>query len=167
MKVLYIVRHAKSSWDYQDLSDFERPLTARGRRDAPFMAGIIREQNEPPLVIVSSSALRAVTTARTFATELGLPQASMVVTNALYEAGTQDALQIVQAIDDNVKTAMVVGHNPTLTSLVNYLSDVQLENIPTCGCVKIVFSDAEHWSDIAQSSGKLTMFEYPKKYFPE
>lgn len=167
MKVLYIVRHAKSSWDYQELSDFERPLTARGRRDAPFMAGIIREQNEPPFAIVSSSALRAVTTARTFATELGLPLSSMIVTNALYEAGTQDALNVVHHIDDAVKTAMIVGHNPTLTSLVNYVSDFQLENIPTCGCVKLVFPDAEHWNDIASNSGKLTMFEYPKKYFPE
>lgn len=167
MKVLYIVRHAKSTWDYQELSDFERPLTARGRRDAPVMAGIIREQNEPPILIISSSALRAVTTARTFATELGLPLASMIVTNALYEAGTQEALQVVHGIDNDVKTAMVVGHNPTLTSLVNYLSDFKLDNIPTCGCVKLVFPEAERWTDIAQVTGKLTMFEYPKKYFPE
>ncbi|MDZ4745897.1 MAG: histidine phosphatase family protein [bacterium] len=167
MKVLYIVRHAKSSWDYSELSDFERPLTARGRRDAPFMAGIIREQNEPPFVIVSSSALRAVTTARTFATELGLPLASMVITNALYEAGTQEALNVVHRIDNNVKTAMIVGHNPTMTSLVNTISDIQLENIPTCGCVKIAFPNADVWTDIDKSSGKLMMFEYPKKYFPE
>lgn len=167
MKVLYVVRHAKSSWDFQELSDFERPLTARGRRDAPFMAGIVREQNEQPFAIVSSSALRAVTTARIFAEELGLPLSSMVITNALYEAGMQDALRVAHGIDDSVKTAMIVGHNPTLTSLVNYIGDFKLDNIPTCGCVKLVFSEAEHWSDIAPATGKLTMFEYPKKYFPE
>lgn len=157
------MRHAKASWDYPDLSDFERPLTARGRRDAPLMAGVIREQNDPPTLIVSSSALRAVTTARVFAEELAIPLASMLVTNELYEATTRDAMSVIHALDEGVQTVMLVGHNPTWTTLVNFLSDRGIDELPTCGCVKLVFPDAKRWTDIDQKTGQVMLYEYPQR----
>jgi phosphohistidine phosphatase len=163
LKILYIVRHAKSGWDNPDLSDFERPLTARGRRNANSMSALISEQNDPPTLIVSSSALRAVTTARIFSENLGLPLESMVITNALYEATTRDTLDVVHAIDDAVDSAMVVGHNPTQTAFVNFLSDKLIDEMPTCAVAKLRFADAKRWNDITQKSGTLVLFEFPQK----
>lgn len=167
MKTLYCVRHAKSSWDYPELSDFERPLSARGRRDAPFISRIVSEQTPKPELIVTSSALRTVYTARIFSEELGIPQENMRVTNELYEADIERMLSLVQSIGDEYSSVMLVAHNPTLTEFVNLICDFELENIPTSGVVRISFSNKKNWVSIEPKSGKLVGYEYPKKYAQE
>lgn len=163
MKVLYIVRHAKSGWDNPMLSDFERPLTARGHRDAPVMAGIVSGQANPPTLIVSSSALRAITTARAFSSVLGLPLDMMLIKNALYEASTDDVLRVVRSFDDSHDVVMLVGHNPSVSSVVNNFSNTIVDEMPTCSVAKLVFKDALKWSDIGDRTAKLEMFERPKR----
>lgn len=163
MKKLFLVRHAKSSWSEPGLSDFERPLNSRGKRDAPFMGKLLKEKNILPDKIISSAAIRAYTTARTIATEINYPIEKIETSNDIYEAGASEILNIIQSVDDNIKTLMLFGHNPGFTSLSNYLSDRQVDNIPTCGISCIEF-DVDSWKNVNINQGKLTAFEFPKKY---
>lgn len=167
MFTMLVARHAKSSWDYPELSDFERPLSARGRRDAPLMAAILRDEPERPDVIVTSSAVRAVTTARVMAQLLDLPMHDMIISNALYDATADELITLVREIDDAFRCAMVVGHNPALTQFVNIVGDTELENVPTCGVVTLAFPSLRSWRDIGVRTGNVRSFDYPRKYYRE
>lgn len=163
MKTLYLNRHAKSSWENISLSDFERPLNKRGERDAPLMGEILREKIKAPEVIYSSPALRAITTAHIIAAKLEFNINNIIEKQKIYDSAISDILRIVNSTDDKYKRIMIFGHNPTFTMLSNYLSDKSIDNIPTCGFVQIDF-DVSKWNDIEGRTGKLILFEYPKKY---
>jgi phosphohistidine phosphatase len=164
MKTLLLLRHAKSSWSDSTLSDFELPLNKRGHRDAPFMGKLMHEQGMHPDIIVSSPANRALATARLVATELDYPYEDLLIAEDLYETGLDDYLQTIVTLDDSYGSALIIGHNPTLTTLAEYLSDLQLDNLPTCGLVHIRFDNAS-WADIIKRNGTCVGIEYPKKYF--
>src|SRR2546421_80442 len=100
MKTLTLARHAKSSWDDLELSDFERPLNKRGRKDAPFMGELLHSRGFRPDLIVSSPANRALTTARIIAEELEYPLDRIIVNEKLYEADSGDILNVARATDD-------------------------------------------------------------------
>ncbi len=163
MKTLYLVRHAKSSWKYPRLDDFERPLNKRGRKNAPFMGSILRELKASPDIIVSSPANRAAMTARIIAAALDYPLDDIRYSEAIYEFGEKALIEVVKEIDDDVNQAMVVGHNPATNGLANYIGDQSIGNIPTCGvfCVEL---DIASWSNIKAHCGKVKFFEYPKKH---
>lgn len=161
MKTLYLGRHAKSSWDYSELSDFERPLNKRGRRDAPFMGNLFREIKLLPNLIISSPALRAYYTARTIAEEIGYPLEELETSEIIYEGDSGDLIELIQSVDDEVDSLMIFGHNPTLTLTHNYLCDKRIDNIPTCALTAIEF-DIDGWEEV--ESGRHLFFEYPKKH---
>lgn len=163
MKTLYLVRHAKSSWDNTYQADFDRPLNKRGRKAAPFMANLLRENNVQVDLIISSPANRALTTAETFCEVLGYPHEKIEQRIEIYEGGINQMLQIVREIPDSCSSAMLFGHNPTLTSFANFISGEHLENIVTCGIVRIDMKPAL-WQHTMMDSGKLEWYEYPKKY---
>jgi len=155
-KTLYIARHAKSSWDDMTLSDFERPLNKRGKRDAPFMATLLKEKGIKPELILSSPAKRAKTTAKHYHAALG---GELRFDERIYEASAMSLLYLVQEAFKKVDTLMVVGHNPGLTALNDMLSDESIYNIPTAGVVGISFDE-----EVAVHNGEQLFFEYPKKY---
>ena len=163
MKTLYLVRHAKSSWKYPKLDDFERPLNKRGRKNAPFMGSILSKLNVSPDLIVSSPANRAAMTARIIAAALDYPLENIRYKEAVYEFGEKALIDIVKKIDDAVDQAMLVGHNPATNGLANYIGDQSIGNIPTCGvfCVEL---DIASWSNIKAHCGQVKFFEYPKKH---
>ncbi|MFC2084440.1 histidine phosphatase family protein [Bacteroidota bacterium] len=163
MKILYLFRHAKSSWKNPDLDDIDRPLNKRGKRDAPFIGQLLKKSNIKPDILMSSSANRALSTAKTIAKEIGYPIQDIVEDVEIYEASTNELLQIIKNIEDKHDRAMIFGHNPTFTLLSNQLTDTYIDNISTCSFVKIEFN-VESWKDIQAESGKLLSFEYPKKY---
>lgn len=163
MKKLYLIRHAKSSWSEAGLSDFERPLNQRGNRDAPFMSKLLKEKNVKPDRIISSSAIRAFSTAKIFANELNYAVDDILNLPSLYEAIASEILEIIQSVDDNINSLMVFGHNPGLTSLSNHLSDRQVDNMPTCSISCIDF-ETNSWKNVNIGTGKLVAFEFPKKY---
>lgn len=163
MKKLYLLRHAKSSWDYPELDDFERPLNKRGRRDIPIMAKTITELKINPDFILSSSALRAAYTAINIAQMTGVPEELLQYHNLIYDASTSVLFNIVRNIDDKINCLLLVGHNPGLTSLANYLSDKRVENIPTCGLYGMELNIST-WQKASEKSAKYLLFEYPKKY---
>jgi phosphohistidine phosphatase len=163
MKTLYIVRHAKSSWKQDYLSDFERPLNKRGHGDAPIMGRVLRERGARVQYIRSSPANRALTTARILATELGCDLDCIETDEHMYGAGDRQLLDIVHAISDEVQDAMLVGHNPGMMMLAEHLSGFDEANLPTCGIVCVDFS-VDAWRDASAATGTLRYFEYPKNH---
>ena len=163
MKKLYLVRHAKSSWEDQIQSDHERPLSSRGKKDAPKIGDILKEQNVTPNIIISSDAKRALQTATIIANKLNYSNDMIIKNSSIYEATTQNLLNVINSIDDENNSAMLFGHNPGFTVLANLIADKYIDNMPTCG-VAIIDLNVESWKDVNANCGKLVGFEYHKKY---
>ncbi|OGU17708.1 MAG: hypothetical protein A2X61_04380 [Ignavibacteria bacterium GWB2_35_12] len=163
MKTLILVRHAKSSWEKPEMTDFDRPLNERGLRDAPYMAKLLKDKGIFPDLIISSPAIRALTTARIFAKELKYSLRSIRTNEIIYTTGPKEILNMLSQIDDSKNCAMIFGHNPDLTALANYLSDEDVDNLPTAAVLCIDFYN-DSWSAISDDTGKIRFYEYPKKY---
>jgi phosphohistidine phosphatase len=161
MKKLYLLRHAKSSWNYPELDDFERPLNKRGRSDLPVMAKVINDHDIKPDLIVSSPALRASYTAINIMQLAGIPEDLLKFDNLIYEASTSLLLNLIKTTNNNIDNLMLVGHNPALTTLANYLSDKRIDNIPTCGLFGLKL-DITSWQALSENSASFLFFEYPK-----
>jgi phosphohistidine phosphatase len=162
MKTLYLVRHAKSSWKYPNLDDFERPLNSRGRKNAPFMGKVLKKLKVAPDLVISSPANRASTTARMIAAAINYPLGNIRYSEAIYEFSEKALIHVVKQINDAVNKAMVVGHNPALNGLANYIGDQPIGNIPTCGAICVEL-DISSWAKLNAHCGKLKFFEFPKK----
>ncbi|MBC7939957.1 MAG: histidine phosphatase family protein, partial [Chitinophagaceae bacterium] len=111
MKTLFLVRHAKSSRDDPSLPDRERPLDDRGRHDAPKMGKRLTNRGVKPDLLVSSPALRALTTAQLIADEIGCQRKDIIVDERLYASSSDDLLSVICAIDDKLDSVMLFGHN--------------------------------------------------------
>lgn len=158
---LYLLRHAKSSWDHPDLTDEERPLSERGLINAPKMGERLAKLQVNPDLILSSPADRAISTARLIAPAINYPQSDIKTLEALYHASDQQLLRLCnQFIEPELSSLMLVGHNPGLTDFSNMLCDEQIDNIPTCGFVKITLNIG---NAVKAGSGKLILFEYPRR----
>lgn len=161
MKTLYLVRHAKSSWNDMTLDDFDRPLNKRGKRDAPVMAQWLKDTITQLDAIISSPAKRAKSTAKQFADRFEL---EVEYHKSLYHAGQEEILSSVYGANDNHSRIAIFGHNPGFTYLANNYADDNnyIDNVPTCGIVAVE-SSAEKWSDINDENSKIKFFMYPKK----
>ncbi len=165
MKLLIVVRHAKSSWK-EPLPDTERPLNGRGRRNAPLMAARVRRRLEKDGrgadLLLTSPALRARATAEIFGAELGISEEQLRTDELLYHGSLQDALGLIVGLDPLTRTVLLFGHNPEFTALVNLLCGAGIENLPTCGACAIAFP-GQDWSGAKPAAGRLRWFDYPKK----
>ncbi len=163
MKTLYVIRHAKSSWDATNVDDFERPLNARGKRDAPRMGKRLKEKNIMPDLMLSSPAKRALSTSKRIAKELKYPKDSIKTDRGLYHADEELMLTIVQGINSSYNVVMLLSHNPGLTDFVNSIMDgaLDIDNVPTCGIVAFEF-DINAWKEVNWGKGKMLFFDYPK-----
>lgn len=162
MKTLTIVRHAKSSWKHRNLADRERPLNKRGERDAPVMAQRVADAGIRPSQIISSPAVRAWSTAKIFASELGYPAEFLQREDGLYLAGLDNLLDVVAAQDPGFNHLMLFGHNPGLTDFVNYLVPGVTGNLPTAGVVSVSL-DSDEWLLYDRPAVELILHDYPKK----
>jgi phosphohistidine phosphatase len=160
-KTLYLVRHAKSSWKNPELSDSERPLNKRGKHDAPLIGRFLKQKNEIPELLVSSTAKRALKTAENFAEELHSSK-KIVSDESLYMAGIDDFISVIENIEDSINSVMLFSHNPGITDFANYITGSDIENIPTAGTVRIDFS-MKSWKDCRKTKGELKFFISPKK----
>lgn len=161
MPLLTLVRHAKSSWADDALSDFERPLNPRGRRDAPRMARRLLEAGLKPDRLVSSPALRAITTASLFAKTFGIADTGIVADPRIYEASLATLLIVVAGLDPAATSVMLFGHNPGLSELAAHLSDGPYRDLPTCAAATIAFSGSG-WTSKLRGPGKLLALRTPK-----
>jgi phosphohistidine phosphatase len=162
VKRLILLRHAKSSWSDGSLADAERPLSARGERDAPRMGERLRERGTRPEVVIASPARRARRTARLVCQAIGHPDASIRLDPALYLAAPDAILAVVAAQAGAADSVMIVGHNPGLTELANLLlPDLHLDNLPTTG-VLVVDLDTDRWTNLLGVTRRLAYLDYPK-----
>ena len=163
MLTLFLCRHAKSSWDEPGLSDKDRPLNARGKNDAPMMGRMLENREENPDLIISSPAERAFKTAKLISDELGYRQKDIIVDNRIDMAGIDDFIEVLKECRSKDKTIMIFSHNYGITDFANYISSSRIDNIPTCGIVKIKF-EFSNWEKIKKEKGKLEYFIYPKMF---
>jgi phosphohistidine phosphatase len=163
MKTLTLVRHAKSSWKDHSLADRDRPLNKRGKRDAPEMGRRIAAAEIRPSLIVSSPAVRAWTTAKIVAKEIGYPREFLQRDNGLYLASVNGILDVIVAQDPGFNSLMLVGHNPGFTDFANYLVPGLTNNIPTAGVVSVEL-DSDDWSLYDKPAVELLLYDFPKNH---
>lgn len=159
MKTLYVLRHAKSSWDNADLADFDRPLNDRGKKAAPFMGEVMGRRGFVPHVVLSSPAVRAKETANLVKKGAGW-DVEIEYEERIYEASPQVLLQVAAAMEDRFGSAMIVGHNPGMEGFVRFLTG-KLEPMPTAA-LAVVDLDITKWEQIDGESGKLRKIIRPK-----
>lgn len=160
-KILYLVRHAKSSWKDISLADVERPLNKRGRRNSPDMGRRMLTQGHKPDLFISSPANRALSTARNFARELGIDESVIITDDELYFTGAEGMQGVLERVDDRYRKVMMIGHNPDMTYLVNRLGNTNVINMPTCA-IAIIGFDMASWADLYSTDGVLLGYDYPK-----
>lgn len=164
MKTLYIVRHAKSSWDDLSVSDHDRKLLPVGKKRTKTVAAWLKEHDVIPDKIISSTAVRAYETARLIAKGLGFPEEEIEKERKLYGADSEDVFEVLYSLSDNVKRVMVVGHNPCFTDLVNLFLDTgrQTDNLPTSGVAAVRF-ETKKWKEIDLAKHRIEFLITPKK----
>lgn len=157
MKTLLLARHAKSDWGDPGLADFDRPMNARGLRDAPDMARRLVDDGAAVQLVVSSPALRAITTAREYAAAFG---AGLVERPELYAASARTILAVAAALPEEASVAMLVGHNPGMSDAVAELTGEFVE-LPTCAIVTCAV-DVGSWAELIEGSGRLELVRTPR-----
>lgn len=160
-KTLYLVRHAKSSWVNPSYSDFDRPLNDRGQRDAPEMGRRLHEKGVKPDLIVCSPARRAMETLELLNTELGVDQDSIFMQKRLYEASAPTLINIIQSLENSAESAMIIGHNPSMSWIAAEISGEPIGNLPTCSVVGIEL-DSSDWNVAGICAAHLLFQDYPK-----
>lgn len=162
MKSVYLLRHAKSSWSDNGLSDKQRPLNQRGLRDAPEMGARFGARDESLDRVLSSPAQRAQSTAQLFCEACGFPPEEIVIEPELYFSGGDSIGDLILNQDDRIRSLMLVFHNPDITHFVNSIDyDVRIDNVPTCGLIKAV-SDIAQWRDWSLDNTEFEYFDFPK-----
>lgn len=161
MRRLTLVRHAKSAWDDPGLADFDRPLNARGQRDAPVMAQRLAALPRPPERLVSSPAVRALSTARVFAAALGVAESEVALEPAIYDASVGALMQVVRRLNPDLRHVLLFGHNPGFSQLARRLATCPFEEIPTCAIVSLELS-IDAWTEADSGCGRLAYYLYPK-----
>ena len=164
MKMLYLIRHAKSSWDDFDLKDIDRPLNERGEKDAPRMGKRLKERGIYPDIMLTSTAIRALETCKVIAKALDFPIEKIKTDNRLYHANEDQLLKVVKEIEDlndKEEVVMIFGHNPGLTDFANSLLNERIDNIPTCGVVASRIR-VKTWKETTFGNGEMKFFDFPK-----
>ena len=147
MKTLLIIRHGKSAWDNPSLKDHDRTLLPEGIRKTVKVSEFLVNKNVKPDLIASSSAHRAIETAKIFASHLAYDEKKIMVESEIYHQGTDYLLDLLYGLSDEIKTVMLVGHNPTFTQFANKFLIKPIDGLPTSGTVSISF-DTDKWEDI-------------------
>lgn len=161
MKTVILVRHAKSDWSDASLSDFERPLNERGKRDAPVMAQRLKDKKIKLDAIIASPAKRAAKTAKCFAEIFDIKKDKIDFKEKLYLAEPSTFYAVIENADNKHDCIAVFSHNFGITDFANMLTNTRIDNIPTCGVFAINVK-ADKWSDFKDAEKEFLFFDYPK-----
>lgn len=161
MKTLYIVRHAKSSWEYEGIKDIDRPLNKRGINNAYLISSVLNKKIACPDVFISSCANRALHTAMIFSYTFNYPLTNLKISKSLYSFSDGYLIKTVKALDDGFDSAIIFSHDHGISDFVNKFGSVQMNHVPTCGVVGIKFN-TNHWKNIKEGNTFIT--EFPKHY---
>lgn len=160
MKTLLVLRHAKSSWKDESLTDHERPLNQRGIGDAPVMGKLLRKQELVPELIISSSAKRALATAKLVAEACGYEE-KIAVSQDFYMGDPDDYFGRLRLVPDNLTRVMIVGHNPGMEELVADLTG-HYERLPTAALAEIELP-VDSWMQLTGvTEGRLVNLWHPR-----
>lgn len=159
MKTIYFLRHAKSSWENLNIKDHDRPLNDRGKKDAKRIGSYLKKNENEIDIIITSSALRAKITASLCDEKLSV--SNVISEPKLYLSTPREMMEVIQNIHTEVKSAIIVAHNPGLTEMANFFSETDIYNVPTAGCFKVLF-DTDNWQEVSFSNGKLDFIIFPK-----
>lgn len=163
MKTIYLIRHAKSDWNNPNLSDFDRPLNKRGKKDAPFMGKKLNSLTPNIDLIIASPAKRALETVKAICPEIDYSFDNIQFDESVYHSSYNNLNSIVNNLNNELNSIALVGHNPGLTNFSNYLTDNYIDNIVTSGIVKIKL-DIDNWNEIVEGVGSKVFYIYPKMY---
>lgn len=161
MKTLYIVRHAKSSWKYDDVNDIDRPLKERGIKDAHLVSKFLTKEINKPDVFISSSANRALHTGVIFCENFGYPLANLKIKKQLYSFSDGYLVKTIKALDDSFDSAIIFTHDHGINTFVNKFGNKPIAHVSTCGVIGIQF-DNKHWKSIKK--GTTVLVEFPKNH---
>lgn len=161
MKTLYLVRHAKSSWDHPGVGDFQRPLMEAGKKRTRTVIRFIQDKEIRIDLIISSPATRAFETAKLIAKGIHYPIGSIKPEMTIYEGNTDDILSLIYGVPNDISGLMIVGHNPALTHLVNIFLKPGIDILPTTGVAAFSFL-TDLWENIPESPSELEFLVYPK-----
>lgn len=164
MKLLFLLRHAKSSWDDPSLEDHARPLSNRGLKNIPKMVHRLNAWQWGPQLILTSSALRASETAGLFAQTL-YSRPKLEAREELYTESAFELMDVIRSCTNVADRIMLVGHNPAITNLAQMLG-LKADSIPTCGVVVFAF-EVDCWSAIDSGQASVLYFDYPKRARPQ
>jgi len=162
MKSIIFIRHAKSSWEF-NLPDKKRPLNKRGLFDADFMSSLELVKSLKPEAVFCSNAVRTRETCYAFLKNDVFPDDIVTYTDHLYVFDHLDLKTFMTTLNPKLSKIFIFGHNNALTELVNQLGEVAIENIPTCGIVKINFKSSS-WD--ALKKGQVEFKLFPKSFMP-
>jgi len=161
MKTIYIVRHAKSSWEYDGIEDVDRPLKKRGIKDAYLISKVLKEKISKPDSFIVSSANRAMHTGVIFCNVMGFPMANLKINKSLYSFSDGYLVKTIKALDNAYDSAIIFSHDHGINTFVNSFGSIPISHVPTCGVIGIEF-ETEHWKNI--KSGKTVLKEFPRHH---
>lgn len=161
-KEIFIVRHGKSSWDMNDISDIDRPLKLKGIRNAYEMARRLKIEQNLPQVIITSPANRALHTAVIFLTVFEIPYKKLTIDARLYGHGIKGIMDLINSQPEDVRKLMIFGHNPDFTELARNFARNPIFELPTCGIAKFDFK-CDKWSDASKETVVSEFLDFPGK----
>ncbi|MFC2100633.1 histidine phosphatase family protein [Bacteroidota bacterium] len=162
MKTIFLVRHAKSSWQNPDLNDDERPLLKKGENRTKLISKYLKENKIVPELLISSHAVRAYETAKIIAKSINYPENKIRIDKRLYEKGIKGYYNVIDDLQDEVSSIMLFGHNPTITSFANHFVENIFDYIPTSGIVSFSF-ETDKWEEINKVKSSTNFFITPKQ----
>ena len=160
MKRLYVMRHAKSSWDDASLADYDRPLNERGLESAPLMGRLIKKRGYIADLVLSSPAKRAKKTAKLACEAAGITT-PILFDERIYEASPHSLVKVLSEVAGETRSAMVVGHNPGMEGLIRFVTG-EVVAMPTAAFA-IIDLHIEKWGDIGRQTGNLVEVLRPKE----
>jgi phosphohistidine phosphatase len=161
MKTLYLVRHAKSSWDQPGVRDFDRTLMAIGKKRTKTVIAFLQSNKVSIDLMISSPAVRAFETAKLIAAGINYPVHTIQKEMMIYGGEMDLILHAIYTAPDEFSSLMLVGHNPAMSHLANHFLKPGIEILPTTGVVAISFK-TNHWEKIHEAEVNLEFFVFPK-----
>jgi len=161
MKRLYIIRHAKSSWDHPGLADHERPILEKGIKRTTLVSDYLFGHNCKVDLMISSHAIRARQTASIIAKGLSYPEEKIQISTSIYHGNIDSIFDQLYELTDDINSVMLFGHNPTFTSLANYFLPRKIDWLPTSAVVCIEF-DTDKWEDFINARKKVKFVITPR-----
>ena len=160
MKKLIIVRHSKSSWKDLSLTDFHRPLNNRGKSDGPIMSIYLSSKINRIDFLHSSSSVRTFETSKFFISKIEFK--NIKYDDNLYHGSANSIISFIKNYPEHYNTVMIIAHNPGLTNLINMITQITLDNLPTTGIANIDF-DCDSWNNISIENSNLVDLKFPKQ----